>query len=108
MSVSFVHLNVHSCYSMLRGASSLDELLEKASGMDMDSLALTDINTLGGAVKFHEQAKKRGIKPLIGVDVKHKSGNAVLLAKNEKGYARICEILTTLKLNSPVYLLHHL
>ena len=55
--MSFVHLHVHSQYSFLDGASSLDELLQKAASLGMPALALTDHNRLTGAIRFHDKAK---------------------------------------------------
>ena len=59
--MSFIHLHVHSQYSFLDGASSLDRLLEKAKILDMASLALTDHNRLTGAIRFCEKARDLGL-----------------------------------------------
>ena len=59
--MNFIHLHVHSQYSFLDGASSLDRLLEKARKLGMSAIALTDHNRLTGAVRFYEKAKALGI-----------------------------------------------
>jgi len=93
--MSFVHLHVHSQYSFLDGASSLDSLLEKAKALDMPALALTDHNRLTGAIRFYEKAKALGIKPIIGAEVDLSGGyHLTLLCKNKKGYSNLCRLLT--------------
>src|SRR3972149_3790027 len=66
---NFVHLHVHSEYSLLDGASRIIKLIEKASQYDMPALALTDHGVMYGAIEFYTQAKKSGIKPIIGCEV---------------------------------------
>ncbi len=62
----FVHLHVHSNYSLSRGASTLEEVLGRARGLGMKALALTDTNALYGALYFYNLAREMGIKPIIG------------------------------------------
>ena len=69
VAIGFVHLHVHSQYSFLDGASSLDKLLNRAVGLGMPALALTDHNRLTGAIRFYEKAKALGIKPIIGAEI---------------------------------------
>jgi DNA polymerase III subunit alpha len=64
----FVHLHVHSQYSLLDGANRLDLLLEQAKRYNMSSLAITDHGNLFGAIEFYQKAKKAGIKPIIGCE----------------------------------------
>lgn len=64
----FSHLHVHSYFSLLDGAASPQALCERAAALGMTSLALTDHNTLGGAVRFYQAAQAAGIKPIIGVE----------------------------------------
>jgi error-prone DNA polymerase len=93
--MSFVHLHVHSEYSFLDGASSLDALLKKAKELDMPALAITDHNRLTGAVRFYEKAKALGIKPIIGAEIDLEgSYHLTLLCKNKKGYSNLCQLLT--------------
>ena len=72
--MSFIHLHVHSQYSFLNGASSLDRLLEKTKALGMPALALTDHNRLTGAVRFYQKALSAGIKPIIGAEIDLEGG----------------------------------
>jgi error-prone DNA polymerase len=93
--MEFTHLHVHSQYSFLDGASTLDKLLEKAKRMDMSTMALTDHNQLTGAIKFYDKAKALGIKPIIGAEVDLEGGyHLTLLCKDRAGYSNLCRILT--------------
>ena len=84
--MSFVHLHVHSQYSFLDGASTLEELLEKAVSLNMPALALTDHNRLTGAIRFYDKAKALGIKPIIGAEVDMAGGyHLTLLCKDAAG-----------------------
>jgi DNA polymerase-3 subunit alpha len=65
---SFVHLHVHTEYSMLDGAARIDELFETAAQMGMPALATTDHGYVFGAYEFWSKAKKYGVKPIIGVE----------------------------------------
>ena len=93
--MSFVHLHVHSQYSFLDGASSLDRLLWKAKELSMPAMALTDRNRLTGAIKFYEKARALGVKPIIGSEVTLEGGyHLTLLCKDKKGYSNLCRLLT--------------
>ena len=61
----FVHLHLHTQYSLLDGAIRIDDLLQRASDFDMHSVAITDHGTMFGAVEFYEKATKAGIKPRV-------------------------------------------
>ena len=99
--MSFVHLHVHSQYSFLDGASSLDKLLEKAKALDMPALALTDHNRLTGAIRFYEKAKNLGIKPIIGAEIDLEGGyHLTLLCKDRRGYSNLCRLLTGAQLSN--------
>ena len=65
---SFVHLHVHTEYSMLDGAARLTDLVRETSRMGMPALAMTDHGNLYGAYDFYKQAKAAGIKPVIGTE----------------------------------------
>ena len=69
MTSEFVHLHVHSEYSLLDGACRVKELVERAKELGMPAVALTDHGTLGGAVKFYRAAREEGIKPIIGLEL---------------------------------------
>lgn len=99
--MSFIHLHVHSQYSFLDGASSLDRLLEKAKTLDMPALAITDHNRLTGALRFYEKAKALGIKPIIGAEIDLEGGyHLTLLCKDRKGYSNLCRLLTEAHLDN--------
>ncbi len=98
----FVHLHCHTNYSLLEGASRIEDLLQAAGEAGMDALAITDSNGMYGVVPFFKAAKESGIKPIIGVEIIEKREeeenrlrpSAVLLARDNIGYAKICEIVT--------------
>ena len=68
MSDSFVHLHVHTEYSMLDGAARVGELVEEAARQEMPAIAMTDHGNVFGAFEFYKQANKAGIKPIIGIE----------------------------------------
>lgn len=87
---------------MLDGASSIAAYLEEAARLEMPALALTDHNSVSGAVEFHKQALQLGIKPIQGVEISTTDGSHLtLLAENKQGYANICQILTAGFAGSP-------
>ncbi|HKM40196.1 MAG TPA: DNA polymerase III subunit alpha [bacterium] len=100
---NFVHLHVHSAYSLLDGAGRIEELVLRAKELGMPALALTDHGVMYGAVDFYKTAKAHGIKPLVGCEVyvaprtRHhrrskvddRLNHLVLLAKNEQGYGNL-------------------
>jgi len=102
----FVHLHVHSEYSLLDGAARIEELVKKAKEHGMDALAITDHGVMYGVVDFYKKAKEYGIKPILGCEVyiaKRSMKNMepkkddeqyhlVLLAKNIKGYKNLMKI----------------
>ena len=107
----FVHLHLHSQYSLLDGANRLDDVIGTAVSMGMPAMALTDHGNMFGAIEFYTRCKAAGIKPLVGVEAyvaqgsrldrtpgKGSSNHLVLLAKNETGYRNL------LKLTSSAYL----
>lgn len=77
---SFVHLHVHTEYSMLDGAARLDQMFERAVELGMPAIAMTDHGNMHGAYDFYKQAKKAGIKPIIGMEGYLTPGTA----RNEK------------------------
>ena len=90
----FVHLHVHSTYSPMRGVSPLGELCALAQQQGSPAMALTDSNGLYGAIRFIEQAKQHGIRPILGAEVTTVGHRAVLLAKTLDGYANLCRLLS--------------
>src|SRR3954465_5366315 len=106
----FVHLHLHSEFSLLDGACRLDKLTDKARELEFPALALTDHGVLYGAIDFYQAARKAGIKPIIGCEVyvapgsrlekKSSSGgrdvynHLVLLAKDAQGYKNLTRLAT--------------
>ncbi|HEX7346397.1 MAG TPA: DNA polymerase III subunit alpha [Candidatus Limnocylindrales bacterium] len=104
----FVHLHVHSEFSLLDGLGRITELVDAAAAQGMDAMALTDHGALYGAVAFYQAAKNKGIKPIIGVEtyvaprsMTSKEGKAdsqpfhlILLAKDYAGYQNLCRLVT--------------
>ena len=113
----FVHLHVHSDFSLLDGLSKVDELAQNAAEMEMPALALTDHGVMFGTLHFYHAAKKAGVKPLVGSevyisprrmtqkDVKRdaKSMHLVLLAQNQTGYRNLIQIATAGQLEGFYY-----
>ena len=92
----YIALNTHSHFSILDGTMSVVELVAAASGAHMSALALTDRDTVAGAVQFYKKARQAGIHPVIGSEVTIEGGRSVvLLAENDLGYSNLCQLLTT-------------
>ncbi|AOZ93862.1 DNA polymerase III subunit alpha [Paenibacillus crassostreae] len=103
---SFVHLHVHSEYSLLDGAARITDLVQQADEFGMKSLALTDHGVMYGAVPFYKACKSKGIKPIIGCEVYFTAGSRkekgsrkdqptyhlILLAKNKTGYQNLMKL----------------
>lgn len=99
----FTHLHVHTGYSLLDGASRIDELLDEAKKLGMDSIAITDHGAMYGVIEFYQAAMSRNIKPIIGCEVytaprsrfdktpgvDNDYSHLVLLAKNNEGYQNL-------------------
>ena len=65
---SFVHLHLHTEFSLLDGANRIDELLDRAQELHMPAVAMTDHGNMFGAMKFYKAARERGIKPILGCE----------------------------------------
>jgi DNA polymerase III subunit alpha len=100
-STPFVHLHVHSEYSILDGACRIPALVEKAARLEMPAVALTDHGSLAGAVELYREAGKQGVKPLLGCEVyvaddrrAQRKGYAhlTLLAETNEGYANLIKL----------------
>src|SRR4030088_1643375 len=95
----FVHLRVHSPYSFLDGASTVDDLLDAAAERGMDALALTDTNGLYGAVRFWNAAKEAGIRPIYGTEIPTLDlGQLVLIARERIGWRSLCRTISAAQL----------
>ena len=96
--MAFVHLHVHSSYSLLDGTCRLEELVSTARQMGMPALALTDLNALYGAIPFYDLCRQAGLQPLLGMEATMEDGHSlVLLAENEEGYRNLCHLGTILQ-----------
>ncbi len=101
---NFVHLHVHSQYSLLDGAARIKDLVKKAASMGMPALALTDHGNLFGALDFYKTAKAENIKPIIGCEIyiaqksrfdrDNRGSHLILLAKNKEGYSNLATLST--------------
>lgn len=99
--MAFCHLHVHSPWSFLDGASSLERIIERAADTDISALALTDHDTAAGSVRFCRLAEEAGIKPIIGAELTLDGGyHLVILTRNKKGYGNLCRLLTRSHLGS--------
>ena len=115
--MSFVHLHVHSEYSLLDGFSNIKKLVARAAGMGMPALALTDHGTMFGVIEFFNAAREAGIKPVIGLEAymaartmrerdpqeDKKSTHVLLLAENETGYQNLLKIASAAQLEGFYY-----
>ncbi len=108
MASPFVHLHVHSEFSILDSSCKIHELLDRATNLGMDAIALTDHGVMSGVIKFYRQAIKRDIKPILGCEIYVAPGDRterssaarqryyhlVLLAENETGYRNLLHIVS--------------
>ena len=102
----FIHLHVHTQYSILDGAASISAIVKKAKGCGMEAVAITDHGNMYGAKEFYDTASKAGIKPIIGCEtyivsdrhVKNKDTerryHLILLAKNAVGYHNLIKLVS--------------
>ncbi|MCX5871860.1 MAG: DNA polymerase III subunit alpha [Deltaproteobacteria bacterium] len=105
----FVHLHLHTQYSLLDGAIRIADLITRAKEHKMPAVAMTDHGNLFGAMEFYSSVKASGLKPIIGCEVyvapgsrfekssrngEQKSYHLILLCENEKGYRNLCKLVT--------------
>jgi DNA polymerase-3 subunit alpha len=116
--LKFTHLHVHSHYSLLDGLAKIDDLLDRAKELGMDSLAITDHGVLYGGIEFYIKAKEKGIKPIIGCEMYITAGDytsknnttedktrfhLILLCKNELGYKNLMKLISIAHLEGFYY-----
>ena len=115
--MSFVHLHVHSEYSLLDGLSRIPQLVGRAQELGMPALALTDHGAMFGAIDFYRAAKTVGVKPIIGMEaylsarrmhdkdsqLDSRSYHLLLLAENDEGYRNLLAIATASQLEGFYY-----
>ncbi|MBU6491733.1 MAG: DNA polymerase III subunit alpha [Burkholderiales bacterium] len=97
----YLHLRLHSEYSIADGIARVDAAVEAAAADGQGALALTDLANLFGAIRFYKEARGRGVKPIIGCDAwitnhaeRDKPSRLLLLVKNRAGYLNLCQLLT--------------
>ncbi|HEY2125440.1 MAG TPA: DNA polymerase III subunit alpha, partial [Chthoniobacterales bacterium] len=110
---SFVHLHLHTEYSLLDGAVRMKELMKRAVEFEMPAVAITDHGNLHGAIEFYQEAKRAGIKPIIGCEAyvaprSHKDRSSTpgassyhftLLARDEVGYGNLVKLISAAHLD---------
>ena len=105
MEKHFTHLHLHSEFSLLDGAISLDRLIEHGKKENLKALAITDHGNVFGAVKFFQKCKKAGIKPILGIEayltedvniksVEKKYYHIILIVENTTGYKNLCKLIS--------------
>ena len=105
MSKDFVHLHVHTEYSLLDGAIRTKNLAEKVSGWDNKAVAMTDHGVMYGAVEFYENCKARGVKPILGCETyvapqgissrdTKRANHLILLAENDTGWHNLMKLIS--------------
>jgi len=113
----FVHLHLHTEYSLLDGAVRMKQLMEKVAALEMPAVAITDHGNLHGAIEFYQAATAAGIKPIIGVEAYIAPGSIkdrpnsqrdaahhfTLLARNEAGYRNLVRLMSTAHLEGMHY-----
>ena len=104
----FVHLHVHTEYSLLDGANRIKELVARVKELGMNAVAITDHGVMYGAIEFYKECKKNGIKPIIGCEiyvaprtrfdkeanVDDRLGHLILIAKDNEGYSNLIKIVS--------------
>ena len=104
----FVHLHIHSEFSLLDGANRIKDLPVRAKELGMDAIALTDHGVMYGAIDFYKACKKEGVKPIIGCEVyvaprsrfdkepnvDNRYNHLILLAKNNEGYKNLSKLVS--------------
>ncbi|NPC56727.1 DNA polymerase III subunit alpha [Caenimonas soli] len=97
----FVHLRLHTEFSIVDGTNRIDETIKAAAGDHQPALAITDLNNLFGAIKFYKAARSAGVKPIIGAEILLQGlakdatmlSRMVVLVQSKQGYLNLCELL---------------
>jgi len=98
--LDFVHLHVHSEYSLVDGIIRINELVDHTVELGYNSVALTDLTNLFGLIEFYRSARKKGVKPIVGSEIKIAkdldsiSAPLVLLAMNKEGYINLTKLVS--------------
>ena len=105
MTQHFTHLHLHTDFSLLDGAITIERLVDFAQKQQWKSLAITDHGNIFGAVKFFQKCKKAGIKPILGMEAyltedvaiktaEKKYYHLILLVQNATGYKNLCKLIS--------------
>ena len=101
MSSRFIHLHLHTEFSLVDGAVRIPALMERCAGHGMPSVAMTDVCNVFGLVKFYRQAVRFGIKPIIGAELRIRNPDEedrpyslVLLCQDRNGYRNLTRLIT--------------
>lgn len=114
---TFVHLHVHTEYSLLDGLSKIDKLVNRARELEMPAIAITDHGTMFGVIEFFRAARKAGVKPIIGMEaylarrgmqdrdpnLDARPYHMLLLARNQQGYQNLLKIASASQLEGYYY-----
>ncbi len=106
--MGFVHLHVHTEYSLLDGACCIDKMMDRVKELGQDTIAITDHGVMFGCISFYKTAKAAGIKPIMGCEVyvaprkmtdrvhgvDNLSNHLVLLCENKTGYSNLCKLVS--------------
>lgn len=100
--MSFVHLHVHSVWSLLDGALRAEDIPALAAERGMQAVALTDHDALTGAVRFTRACRRYGVKPIYGAELTlDDGGHVTVLARDRRGYANLCRLISAAHLGNP-------
>ncbi|MCH8268817.1 MAG: PHP domain-containing protein, partial [Acidobacteria bacterium] len=105
MNKHFTHLHLHTDYSLLDGAITIKKLVQFGKEHRLKTLGISDHGNIFGAVKFFQQCKKAGIKPILGMEayctedvavksVKNRYYHLLLIVQNEIGYKNLCKLIS--------------
>ncbi len=106
--MSFIHLHLHSQYSLQDGLGSIEQIIGRVQELGMNAVALTDHDGLYGAIEFYKKALCAGIRPILGCEIRVKSEyfpscttHLILLAQNNTGYRNLCQLVSLAHLTHP-------
>src|SRR5450755_3279646 len=116
MSQQFVHLHLHTDFSMLDGACEIGKLVDRVKELDMPAVAMTDHGNIFGAVEFANAAKEKGVKPILGCELyickkeDHRASpegdsynHLIVLAENDEGYRNLVKVVSEASLHGFYY-----
>src|SRR5713101_5164124 len=99
--MAYVELHARSAFSFLEGASLPEVLVARCAELESPAMAILDRNSVSGTVRFHQQARKSGVRALVGAEVAAQEGfRYALLAESRRGYQNLCRLLTKMKLRT--------